>query len=139
MENSSSPPLIASKSSKTKNLLLKMNFLSHILCYYGYVDQSQAMMISLSNLTRQVYFKNLQVLFKVIFQDPRYFWEAKFKSYKWTTNNLKYLKVGNKHTVCRWGYTLYNAEVLKAFVELLNDTPVLHNNMFDRIRYAFTC
>lgn len=58
------------------DLLFKLNYLNHILCYFGWADQAARLMMTVSKATRQLWLENLEPILKIIFKDRDYFRNA---------------------------------------------------------------
>jgi len=82
-------------SKKQSNLLTKLNYLHHILRYYGWVDQCAYMLTSLCKQTHKLWNDNLEWFTNVVFKDSGYFRKV-LKSQVITEKFVEYILKGNK-------------------------------------------
>ncbi|CAI2382895.1 unnamed protein product [Moneuplotes crassus] len=117
----------------SEQLLTKLNFLNHILSYYGWVDQAAWMMRSLIRETRSLWEENHKAFLNVIFKDHRYFREAEFTS-SFNEKQYMFLMKAQRYASFRWKLLLSTNKEMALFTNLLENITITHSSMFSAIK-----
>ena len=110
-------------------LATKINYISNIIVYYGYIHEWAELYRQLCRESREEWDKNANIIVKVIMKHKSLRCKMEFKN-EFSNKQAKYLLKNNTYNYYRVGVWLYNSQSLKSFTKFIKNLDQYSTDLF---------